>query len=114
MRTRSDSLPVVLIFAVAFLALALHGFQREIVGATVARSFHDMFGFQAGELLWRLTEMAIPVAAAVSIVAFLYRYLSAELALPLDAGPASHFQRSGLSEFRSFPRVAGIQSWIPV
>jgi len=92
MRTRSDSFPVVLIFAVAVLALALHGFQREIVGATVARSFHDMFGFQAGELLRRLTEMAIPIAAAVSIVAFLYRYLSAELALPLDAGPASHFQ----------------------
>ena len=92
MRTRSDSFPVVLIFAVAFLALALHGFQRDIVGATVARSFHDMFGFQAGELLWRLTEMAIPIAAAVSIVAFLYRYLSAELALPLDAGPASHFK----------------------
>jgi len=90
MRTRSDSFPVVLIFAVAFLALAL--VQREIVGATVARSFHDMFGFQAGELLQRLTEMAIPIAAAVSIVAFLYRYLSAELALPLDAGPASHFQ----------------------
>jgi hypothetical protein len=83
MRTRSDSFPVVLIFAVAFLALALHGFQREIVGATVARSFHDMFGSQAGELLRRLTEMAIPIAAAGSIVAFLYRYLSAELALPL-------------------------------
>ena len=60
MRTRSDSFPVVLIFAVAFLALALHGFQREIVGATVARSFHDMFRFQAGELLRRLTEMGDP------------------------------------------------------
>jgi hypothetical protein len=78
MRTRSDSFPVVLIFAVAFLALALHGFQRDIVGATVVALASN--------------RKAIPIAAALSIVAFLYRYLSAELALPLDAGPASHFQ----------------------
>ena len=43
-------------------------------------------------MLWRLTEMAIPIAVALAIAALLYRYLSQELASPLGQDMCRTFE----------------------
>jgi hypothetical protein len=92
MTARSETLPLVILLVVYLLAFALHCLYVEFAGTTVVQFFTRHVELRAGEMLWRITEMAIPIAAALAIVWLLCRYFSLELASPLRAGYVPYFR----------------------
>src|SRR5882724_2677887 len=84
MRNRSESFPLIVILGLYFLALALHSIYEDLLKEIVLTLFGRLFGLRGGELMARITEMAIPITATILIVVFLYQYIKRELALPID------------------------------
>jgi hypothetical protein len=85
MQKRSDLFPLIVLLATGLLALIFYSFYEDLIKAAVIQFFSHLFGLQAGELAARLTEMAIPIVAAIIVVTFLYLYIKQQLALPLEA-----------------------------
>jgi hypothetical protein len=92
MTARSEALPLIVVLVVYLLAFAFHCLYVEFTGTTVVQFFTRHFELRAGEILWRITEMAIPIAAALAIVWLLCRYFSLELASPLRTGYVPYFR----------------------
>ena len=92
MTARSEAIPLILLLVVYLLAFAFHCLYVEFAGTTVVQFFTRHFELRAGEMLWRITEMAIPIAAALAMVWLLCRNFSLESASPFRAGYVPYFR----------------------
>jgi hypothetical protein len=104
---RSDTFEVVVLGCVLALVLLFESIYEDLLKATVLRAFGQLVGSSEAELMAGLTQISLPVVAAVGVVWFLYRYLSRQFERELAEIVRPRIKLGGTKEHLEFPSGGG-------